>query len=278
MIIKNADNVAFGLESERNNIKAQALTMRAYMYFCLVRTFGDAPIETEPTEGSAKPKQPRASKADVMQRVISDCETALSLFSGNDFVAGKSKASRMGAYALLADAYLWKASVLGGGKADYEKVIEYADLAAAKTSLEPVFDDIYGKRNGQEIIWSIHFGYPEIVDQYSKALKLRDQFVKPIVAAVTRNYNRNIAALGHGARVIGIDGYLRRFVALGETLGNADKQRSVGKNHTSRTYDQQKKQCPLHFISSCHQPITTQRSPPLGSGPKDKAFCRDAAH
>ena len=125
MIIKNADNVTFGLESERNNIKAQALSIRAYMYFCLVRTFGDAPIEVVPTEGSSKPKQPRAPKATVLQQVISDCETALALFSNEPFVAGKSKASRMGTYALLADAYLWKASVLNGGKADYEKVIEW---------------------------------------------------------------------------------------------------------------------------------------------------------
>lgn len=250
MIIKNADNVAFGLESERNNIKAQALTMRAYMYFCLVRTFGDAPIETEPTEGSAKPKQPRASKADVMQRVISDCETALSLFSGDDFVAGKSKASRMGAYALLADAYLWKASVLGGGNADYEKVIEYADLAAAKTSLEPVFDDIYGKRNGQEIIWSIHFGYPEIVDQYSKALKLRDQFVLKAVNIADIPYAKSgarstwapsdeIRAImsEHKGDVRKANAYVDAVDAGGNFLGSSDKKMSGTATETNRLYD-----------------------------------------
>ena len=250
MIIKNADAVAFNLESERNNIKAQAYTMRAYMYFCLVRTFGDAPIETEPTEGSAKTKQPRAPKATVLAQVISDCETALTLFSDDAWVAGKSKASRMGAYALLADAYLWKASVLGGGKSDYEKVIEYADLAAAKTSLEDDYEKIYGTRNGSEIIWSIHFGYPEIVDQYSKALKLRDQFVLKAVnindipyaksgARSTWAPSEQIRAImsEHKGDIRKSNAYVDAVDAGGNFLGSSDKKMSGTATETNRLYD-----------------------------------------
>ena len=82
---------------------------------------------------------------------------------------------------MKADALLWKAKVLDGTDDDLEDVIEYADLAAAGTGLEPEFADIYNTRNGQEVIWSIHFGYPEISGQYSHFLTLRDQFVKTAV-------------------------------------------------------------------------------------------------
>lgn len=250
MIIKNAPNVAFNLPSERNNIMAQAYSMRAYMYFCLVRTFGDSPIETEPTEGSEKVKQPRAPKATVLAQVISDCETALSLYSESQWLSNKSLASRAGTYALLADAYLWKAKVLGGTKADYQAVIDYADLAAKGTSLEADFANIYGTRNGSEVIWSIHFGYPEIVDQYSKALKLRDQFVLKAANIADIPYAKSgarstwapsdeIRAIfsKHAGDIRKANAYVDAVDANGNFLGSSDKKMSGTATETNRLYD-----------------------------------------
>jgi hypothetical protein len=250
MIIKNAPGVQFNLESERNNIMAQAYSMRAYMYFCLVRTFGDSPIETEPTEGSEKVKQPRAPKLTVLEQVISDCNAALSLYSEGAWLSNKSYASRAGTYALMADAYLWKAKVLGGGDADYEKVIEYADLASAGSSLESEFAKIYGTRNGSEIIWSIHFGYPEIVDQYSKALKLRDQFVLKAANIKDIPYAKSGArstwAPSDEIRAIfskypgdirKTDAYVDAVDANGNFIASSDKKMSGTATETNRLYD-----------------------------------------
>ncbi|MDD6252900.1 MAG: RagB/SusD family nutrient uptake outer membrane protein [Bacteroidales bacterium] len=250
MVIKNADKVKFTIESEKNNLVAQAYSMRAYMYFCLVRTFGDAPLELVPTEGSEKEKQPRAPKIDVLNQVLSDCETAVSLYSSDAWLGNKSLASKLGTYALMADAYLWKAKVLGGNDEDYRNVIKYADLAAAKTSLEDDYSLIYGTRNGPEIIWSIHFGYPEISGQYSSTLKLRDQFVlkaaniadipyakagarstwapseefKAIVSKYPGDVRRN------NAYVVAVD-------AAGNVLGTSDKKMSGTATETNRIYD-----------------------------------------
>ena len=252
MIISYSDKVHFNIESEKNNIKAQAYAMRAYMYFCLVRTFGDCPLEVVPTEGSEKEKLGRSPKTDVLAQVISDCQTALSLFSDKAWIAGKSMASRQGTYALLADAYLWKAKVLGGTAEDYEKVIEYADLAASQSSLEKDFSLIYDtdNRNGQEVIWSIHFGYPEITGQYSSTLKLRDQFVLKAVNKDMIPYAKSgarstwapsdeiRAILGkYPGDVREKNAYIVAVDASGAELGISDKKMSGTKTETTYLYD-----------------------------------------
>ncbi len=181
MIIKHIEKVEYADVNEKNDILAQTYSIRAYMYFSLVRLWGDVPLELKPTEGSEKELLPRSPKADVIDRVLKDIDTAIGLYSSDGWENGKSMASKRGAYALMADALLWKAKVLGGGQKDLEDVIEYAGLASEESSLEPDFKDIYATKNGQEVIWSIHFGYPEITGHYSHFLTLRDQFVKTAV-------------------------------------------------------------------------------------------------
>lgn len=180
MILANIDKVSYTDQNEKNDILGQVYTLRAYMYFSLIRLYGDVPLELEATQSSNKPMLERSPKDKVMERILLDIDTAIGLFP-EDWSSSKSLASKKAAYALKADALLWKAKVLDGTDDDLEDVIEYADLAAAGTVLEPEFADIYNTRNGQEVIWSIHFGYPEISGQYSHFLTLRDQFVKTAV-------------------------------------------------------------------------------------------------
>lgn len=181
MIIGNIAKADFSLESDKNQILAESYTLRAYMFFCLTRLWGDIPLETEATKGSAKPLPSRSSCTEAITQVIKDLETAIELFPTDSWAKGKSRASKPAAYALMADALLWKAKVLNGGDSDLREVIRYADLASAGTGLESDFSEIYGGRNGQEVIWSIHFGYPEIGDNYTHYLTLRDVFVEKAV-------------------------------------------------------------------------------------------------
>lgn len=181
MIIDNIDRATFSLETDKKQILAEAYTMRAYMFFCLTRLWGDIPLETESTKGSAKPLPSRSSCDEAIGQVIKDLNTAIDLYPTDLWAKGKSRASKPAAYALMADTYLWKAKVLGGGNEDFQEVIRYAELASKDTGLESDFSEIYGSRNGQEVIWSIHFGYPEVADSYTHFLTLRDVFVDKAV-------------------------------------------------------------------------------------------------
>ena len=180
MIIKNAENVRFELASEKNDLLAQTYVLRSYCYFCLIRLWGDVPLELKPTEGSTKEKLARSSAADVMEQALTDTRTAISMFS-SDWGSGKSFATKRAAQALMADMLLWKVKVLGGDASLYDDVITYATDAMEGTSLEEDFAQIFSTRNGSEIIWSIHFGYPEASAQYGYLLKPRDIFVTKAV-------------------------------------------------------------------------------------------------
>ncbi len=133
-IIKNANNILEFIddipaekESEviaRDDIKAQALAIRALCHFDLVKNFGKpythdngaslgVPVMLETTSPYAKPK--RNTVAEVYDAVVNDLDAAMALFSDED------KPSRMtiwGAKALASRVYLYMG--------DYDKAYDYA--------------------------------------------------------------------------------------------------------------------------------------------------------
>ena len=56
MLLKYTPGIDFGVEADKNRLLAEAYCIRGYMYFCIARIWGDAPLELEPTESSNKPK------------------------------------------------------------------------------------------------------------------------------------------------------------------------------------------------------------------------------
>jgi len=133
-IIKNANNIlefidnisvnSESQENERDDIKAQALAIRALCHFDLVKNFGmpyihdngaslGVPIMLATTSPYEKPK--RATVAQVYDAVTTDLEAAILLFSD------ETKASRMtvwGAKALASRVYLYMG--------EYKKAYDYA--------------------------------------------------------------------------------------------------------------------------------------------------------
>jgi hypothetical protein len=100
------------------------------------------------------------------------------LFPESGFV-NKSRASKPAAYALKADALLWKYKVLQGSDADLEGVLDAVNKATPGLDLEANFADIFAtdKKKGKEIVFSLPFIRDEKSDHYSSRLKPRDIFV-----------------------------------------------------------------------------------------------------
>ncbi len=114
-IIDNLHRI--GLPEERfNYYMGQARFIRAYLYFCVVRDFGDVPLIVKAEDIEAKA---RTSGAEVLDFVIDEylkCSKLLPPFSELKDSDGKAVTSKgipcLGAvYAALAHAYAWKASV-----------------------------------------------------------------------------------------------------------------------------------------------------------------------
>jgi hypothetical protein len=116
---------------------AQMKTLRSLCYFYLVRVFRDVPYVTEGyMENSQEMSIPQSAPEVVLNGCIADLlEAANHIMDPTAYDDWKSKGwlNRDAVYALLADIYLWKASVHHNdpnynSAADYQRCIEYCDL------------------------------------------------------------------------------------------------------------------------------------------------------
>lgn len=111
--------------------RAQMLALRSLCYFYLVRTFRDVPYSGVAFEESSQDLNlPQTAPDVVLQNCINDLKEAeQNAFDANAYTGWRSKGwlNRDGIRALLADIYLWRASVLHSDS-DYQKCVEYCDL------------------------------------------------------------------------------------------------------------------------------------------------------
>jgi hypothetical protein len=111
-------------EERRMQIRGEALFLRAYHYFTLVKLFGGVPLITN-TIISLNPEDvniPRASVAEVYNQIILDLEAASTLLPevyGNDASVNKARATSGAANALAAKV------IMQSPNPDYNKALEH---------------------------------------------------------------------------------------------------------------------------------------------------------
>ena len=158
LLFYKAQGLKFSNESELNNILAECHFLRAYTYFQLLRSWGEVPIIQDPTLSDDVELKPRSSKEDVMSFILKDLEDAIGLFSQEGYI-DKNKASKPATYALKADALMWKAKVLSGGKQDLETAIKMIDnVEASGVHLLSDYKSVFANDNKKnaEIIFSFY--------------------------------------------------------------------------------------------------------------------------
>lgn len=157
LLFQKIETLSFTNESERNQIKAEAHAMRAMVYFHLVKIWGGVPIVTEPTLTDNVPNSARSTKEDVMDYILNDISTSLSLFSTEGYV-DKNFISKPAVFALKADVLMWKAKVQGGGLPDIKEAIDAINqIESSGVSLLPMYADVFSNSNkkNNEIIFSM---------------------------------------------------------------------------------------------------------------------------
>jgi len=197
LIIKYVPDIPFNVDSDKNDILAQAYTMRAYMYFLLAKTWGDVPLITEPTEGfdAETTFQERRPVSEVFQLIKSDIDQANGLFSSNEFNENRSLWSKPALNVLKGDVYLWTGKVLGGGQSDFTTALNA--LNEAENSQVSLLDDFsqifdYDNKGNEEVMFVVHFEDIEyttstyFADMYIGANDIRstvDQETRDIIGA-----------------------------------------------------------------------------------------------
>ncbi len=119
------------LEGDHLNYVGQMKALRSLCYFYLVRAFRDVPLILEPyTESSQEMNVAQSAPSVVIDQIISDLEEVKNNTLSSQSVNGWQRTgyfTRDGVYALLADVYLWKASIYGD-EGSYDKCIECCNV------------------------------------------------------------------------------------------------------------------------------------------------------
>ena len=158
---------------------SQMLALRSLCYFYLVRNFRDVPYVTEAFKNSSQSRDISQMAPDsVLVNCLRDLETAeknaLLPTAYNDW-RRVGYFTRDGIHALMADIYLWRASV-NHSVADYEQAIAYCDKVIASKKAQHVmgfgeteapeypleegryaFRSLYVLKNAEESIFELQF-------------------------------------------------------------------------------------------------------------------------
>ena len=172
LVLKYVPEISFQSETTKNNLLAEAYTIRAYTYFVMVRTWGDLVIRTEPMQqyDPADVQKERSPKEEVFKLIKEDVDKALELFPNNNLPTGRFKWSKPAANALKAEIYLWTGKLLNGGTADLNTALTALnDVQTADVTLLPNFADIfsYTNKDNKEVIMAIRLDVAENVTGYT---------------------------------------------------------------------------------------------------------------
>lgn len=170
----NIDNVAFQDETEKQHMIGQIYGMRAFVYYTMLKTWGEVPITTEPLL-SVNPEdlaKPRSSKEEVMSLIKSDIEHSLEAFGeNNSFWNGKKTYwSKAATLTLKGDVYIWSGNLMGGGSADFTEAKNALEqVQAIGFSLVPEYSGLWGPTNetNEEFIFTLDYTLDQATNFYS---------------------------------------------------------------------------------------------------------------
>ncbi|BBD46305.1 RagB/SusD domain protein [Petrimonas sp. IBARAKI] len=162
LILKYVPEISFLDGNNKNQILAEAYSMRAFCYFVMARTWGGVIIFTEPTEGYIPEKmyKERSSIEDCFKLIKDDIDKAISLYPDNNFITGRNRWSKPATNALKGDVYLWTGKVMNGGNSDFSTAlnalteIESSDVMLL-SEFNRVFD--YDNKGNKEILFASRF-------------------------------------------------------------------------------------------------------------------------
>ncbi|GAB3708418.1 RagB/SusD family nutrient uptake outer membrane protein [Spirosoma flavus] len=163
LLLKQMDGFNFANQTVKNRIRAEALCLRASMYFYMAKIWGDVPLTLDAIVDENVPLLERKPVADVFKQVFTDLDAAIATFPEAGYV-DKNRFSKPAAYATKADAKMWTAKVLNGGAADFNDALAaIAEVEKSGVSLLPSFRNIFVSTNKKnaEIIFSLYFNRNE---------------------------------------------------------------------------------------------------------------------
>jgi len=225
LLIKYVPDIDFTSEANKNNILAQAYSMRAFAYFTMTKIWGDLVIHTDPIEtaDAEVTQKERSSQAEVFSLIKADLDMALQLFPTNDFPEGRNIWSKPAANALKGDVYLWTGKRQGGGKSDFEVAlnafneVENSGQVRLLADYAQIHD--FNNKGNDEIIMSSRYDEFESPENFYQEMHIIGTAIPQNIDQATRDA---IGKLGSGSNnIIVITKLVRDQFVLDDTRRNA---------------------------------------------------------
>jgi hypothetical protein len=152
-VLAPIDAVEFNQDS-KNNIKGQALFLRAFSYFHLVRYFGKIPLHLNPVPGREGSALPLSEEAAVFDQIIKDLTAAIPLLPTKS-VQLPGRVTQGAARTLLGDVFIYRKRW-----SDAEQVLAPV-ISSGQYSLMPSYGMAFPKnstnKNNAESVFEIQF-------------------------------------------------------------------------------------------------------------------------
>ncbi|THU36058.1 RagB/SusD family nutrient uptake outer membrane protein [Niastella caeni] len=214
-----------------NRAIAEVKTIRALLYFYLVRSFGEVPLKLSATASDQELEQlPKSSQQEVLNQILTDlseAETNTVLTYGNT-AADKGRITRYTVFALQADVYLWM-DRYADCIAACDKVINSGRFGLVdETSASVYYRNLYVNGNSNEGIFEIQFDEQKQNTFYnlflgnrrfmSNPLVMEDLYMVDYVNADNKDFR------GDGASVRTTDGAIWKYVGWNYTTARGSSE------------------------------------------------------
>ena len=168
-VIKDCNSAIANIEANRDNIEnadryiGEARGIRAFLYFDLVRWFGDVPLVIEETKALENLEVSRTPQSEVFKQIIEDFEFC----ANHTFYKGETdkgyqygRMTKDACKGFLAKVYLWLGSVadrdgkevLGSAADNYRKAMEcsYEVIKGGRYSLWDYYPDVFNAKTREK--------------------------------------------------------------------------------------------------------------------------------
>ncbi|UEG54996.1 RagB/SusD family nutrient uptake outer membrane protein [Mucilaginibacter daejeonensis] len=179
-------------DTELRGYLAEALTIRALMYFYLVRSFGDVPLKLKSTSSDSELVQlAKTPQPDVLKQIVADLKLAetYATTTYGDNASDKGRVTIYTVYAMEADVYLWMDNY-NECIAATDKIINSNKFGLVAGNNNSWFNILYGVGNSAESIFELQF------DQQS---------LNPYFTMFSTNRRRYLAGPNTLDEVFGVD-------------------------------------------------------------------------
>lgn len=152
-VLSVIDDVDFSADS-KNNLKGQAMFLRAYAYFELVRYFGKVPLHLTPVANRSEAALPLASEEEIFAQIVKDADEATKLLPPKS-KQEPGRATSGAAKTLLANVYIVQKKW-----AEAEKLLQEV-VSSNEYALIPNYADAFststGNKNNIESVFEVQF-------------------------------------------------------------------------------------------------------------------------